>query len=170
MGNIFIKYIKFLIILSIIYLVAIPYIFAKMLPAICENLSFTTKYEISIQNPKLRTNIIPIISLMADNISVKQKETGDSIQMENAYIRFRMLPILSGKLHINKIAASNMVISTYLQETPELDKNFVETIKRKRINLDYIKIKNFNASIFTKEIPQPIVYRGKDFLYKKNNR
>ena len=163
------KYIISFLIFYAIWLGGIPYLFNRILPVICDNLSYNSNYTVTVSNPNLRLNIIPVISFQADNLSIESKSDKNNLAIEQPNMKIRLLPLISGKLHINNISAKNLDVNFTTRETFSLDKNFINNIKKSGIYCDSVKIDNFNINIIQKNKNIPIKYYGKNILFKKNN-
>lgn len=148
----------------------LPLVFSKAVPVVCENLSYNSNYEIKTEEPRLRLNLLPTAKISANHIEITDKKTKDNIVLETPAIRTRLLPLLSGRVHINKIEASNIGIDSYLDNKPELDKDFFSKLSNAKVKCDSVKIDKFKLSITQKGVKTPILYSGKDVFYKKNNR
>lgn len=166
------NYHKYILVLGIlaVWLLGIPFLFTKAVPVICENLSYNTSYNISIEKPQLYLNIIPNATIKAKNISITSKTTNDKIKIENFKLKLRILPLLSGRIHINNIEASNIDIKTILNKNAELDKNFISNLNKTKVRCNGTKIDNFLLSINQTESKQTAVYSGKDIFFKTNGK
>ena len=164
------KYIIFLIGFYVFWLGIFPQIAVRSVLVICQNLSHNTKYKIEVVNPKIRTDILPVMRVYADRISVASKKDVFSANIENFKIKFRLLPLLSGNLHVNSLRMSSVELSADLKQEVELDKDFFNRLDKTRIIFDSASIGNFNVLLRQKDAKRPIVYSGKDFLYKMKNR
>ena len=166
------NYHKYILILGIlaVWLLGIPFIFSKAVPVICENLSFNTSYNISIEKPQLYLNIIPNATIKAKNINITSKTTNDKIKIENFKLKLRILPLLSGRFHINNIEADNININTILNKKAELDKNFISNLSNTKISCNEINIKKLFLNILQADTTQTAVYSGESIFYKNSGR
>ena len=79
-------YNKYIVILSgfyAIWLLGIPYIFAKTVPSVCKNISYNSNFELQVDNPQLRLNILPTAKFKANKIKFKQKNTNNFTEIES---------------------------------------------------------------------------------------
>lgn len=164
------KYIIFLIGFYIFWLGIFPQLAVRSVLVVCQNLSHNSSYKIEIVNPKIRTDILPVMRIYADKISVVSKKDVFSANIENFKIKFRLLPLLSGKLHVNTLRMKSAILSADLKQEVELDKDFFNRLDKTKIIFDSVSVGDFNALLREKDARKPILYSGKNFLYKKKNR
>ena len=170
MRKIFNKYIIILVCFYAIWLLGIPYIFTKTLPFVCQKVSEKADYEIVITSPELKLSVLPIAVLKAEELKVKDKTSNDFTLIHNPYAKIRLLPLLSGRVHINKIQADDIIINALLKKDMELDKNFFKNLKKVKVKCDEIKLNRFMITLWQKNIKTPVIYTGKDIFYKRNGR
>ena len=174
MRNFLNKYINkyTIIILSfyIFWLFIIPFIFAEILPVICENISYNSGYKIEIINPHLKQSFLPSAKIQADKIHIQEKDSNDFVTVEKFDMQFRLLPLLSGKLHINEISAEDITLNTSLKEKVVLDKDFFKDLQNTGIKCDKIRLNNFKTAIYQQGIQMPVLYSGDNVFYQKNGR
>ena len=154
----------------IFWVLGVPAIFSRVLPVVCENLTYNSDYNIEVKKPRLILTPLPLAVIKADELCIKQKNQEDAAKIKNPKIKIRLLPLLSGKVHINKISAKEIYLSTKIAEEPVLDKDFVKNIYKSKIQLDGVKVENFKIEFFQKEVNSPVVYSGKNVHYRKNGR
>lgn len=166
------NYHKYILVLGIlaVWLLGIPFLFTKAVPVICENLSYNTSYNILIEKPQLYLNIIPNATIKAKSIRISSKNTDDKVEIEDLKLKIRILPLLSGRVHINNIEASNIDIKTILNKNAELDKNFISNLSKTKVKCNGTKINNFLLSINQTKPKQTAVYSGKDIFFKTNGK
>ena len=168
MKKFFNKYIVIILSFYAFWILGFPFIFAKTLPFLCKNFNKHAKYKIELLNPKLRLNIIPNAVITADKLEIKGAD--DYISIIEPDLKIRILPLLSGRVHINKISASDAVINSLLKKDLELDKNFFADLDKNKIRCDAVKIDKFAISLKQKDIEKPIMYTGKDIYFQRNGR
>lgn len=166
----FVKYIIIILSFYAIYLGGLPFVFSKVLPVLCENISVNSNYDVSVENPRLILNILPKARVKADSIEITEKYSNDLIKIDSPQVIFRLLPLLSGRLHVKKISASNVELSLTIQDKIELDKDFFNKLNKSKVKCDSAFIQNFNAVLLHKNESSPITYSLKDVVYEKNNR
>ena len=154
----------------IFWLGVLPVIISKSVTALCKNFSHNSDYNIEIVNPKTRLSLLPVATFKAEKLSVKDKNNAFSSDIENFKLKLRLLPLLSGRLHINSLNMDSVKLSANIQNDMELDKDFFEKLEKTRIKCDSIGIKDFEGSLYQKDVKAPILYQGKDFKYKHKNR
>ena len=107
MKQIFNKYIILILGIYAFWIGGVPAIFTKALPVVCENISINSNYNVEILNPKLRLSVLPKAQFNALKINVEDKTTQNISTIDNFKIDLRLLPLLSGRVHINSISADN---------------------------------------------------------------
>ncbi len=162
------KYIFIIIGILVFWLGIIPLLFAKALPVICENITYNSEYNIELQKPRLILNIIPTATVKADSIKITKKNSKDFFFADNPKISLRLLPLLSGIMHINKISSSNIEMCLNIPENTKLDKNFLDNLENTKVKLDAAGIEKF--VILLNENNVPIKYEGNSIRYRKNSR
>lgn len=164
------KYIIIIITFYIFYLGVLPLVFSGAVKGLCKNITAKSNYTLNVENPAFRFSILPVASFKANNIILKQKNSIDKIQIKDFKITIRLLPLLTGKLHVNHTEAAYLNITSLIKENVELDKDFFSRLETSRIKLDSATVNDFEILIFQKDIQKPISYSGTDFVYKKKNR
>ena len=165
-------YRNIIIIFSILafWLGVIPLVFSRAIPIVCENLSYNTEYNILVEKPVLYMNIVPIMTIKANKVRIESKDKQEEYLVDNLKIKLRILPLLSGHVHINSIQASNIVVNSTLENKFELDKSFAEKIKNTKIICDCIDFRNIKLNINNKEVEQNIICVAEKIFYKKNGK
>ena len=146
------------------WLFIMPNIVSEAIVIACKSFSRNSNYEISISKPNIRFSIIPICSIKLDSISFKTKSAFSKIDAKNLQISFRLLPLLSGQFHVNKLGIENIFLSTNIKDEIELKKDFFEKFENRRFRLDKINIGEFKAEFYQNDIKTPIIYEGKEFI------
>jgi len=162
------RYIFLIIGILVFWLGIIPLLFSKALPVICENITYNSEYNIDVQKPRLVLNIIPTATIKADSIKITKKNSKDFLFADEPKLKIRLLPLLSGMIHINKLSASNIELYSTLPENPKLDKSFFQNLENARFRFDAAGIQKFNIMIC--EGNTPITYKGKNIRFRKNSR
>ena len=164
------KYIIILIIFYIVWLLGIPFLFRKAIPVVCENVSHNSPYSIVVERPRLQLSILPTAKIYASRVEIKEKNGKDSTIISKPVVKIRLLPLISGHLHINRILADNVEIKSYPDKEIELSKDYFEKLSYSKVKCDRVKIDSFYAEIHRKNKPVPIIYKGKDVYFRKNYR
>lgn len=170
MKQIFNKYIIVILIFYAFWILGLPFIFARILPEVCENISHNTDYELKIEKPVLILTPLPTAIVKAKNIELKSKVTEDATEIENFEISFRLLPFLSKRVHINKIAASKIEIDSVLKKELQLDRNFFSKLNKTKIKCNEVIIKQLAVKIKQQNVDEPVIYSAREIHYKKNSR
>ena len=165
-----IKYIRAILIFYIFWLFLFPFFLTKAIPLICENISYNSAFIVQIKNPKIRFNIIPTAIIKAEEVNIRSKTNSQNITIKNPYMNLRILPLLSGHVHFNKIYALDLDANTKLKKQISLDKDFLSKISSAKFNCKEFRLENFNVAVFQPNVSQPAVFSGKDIYFKKNNR
>jgi len=164
---------KYLIIIAsfyIFWLGILPCIVSKTVIVVCKNLSQNSSYEISFNNFTARFSVIPTATFKLKDLKIRIKQTDSELILKDLNCNIRLLPIISGKFHINNILASDLDLVLNLDKKIELDKDFFRKLEKTKVHCDHASINNFSIKFYPKDIKTPMLYSGKIFDYKKNNR
>ncbi len=164
------KYIIIIITFYIFWLGVLPLCLSAGVKALCKNLTANSDYTITINKPAFKLSVIPILSFETPFVTIKQKSGKDRAVIKNFKIRIRLLPLLSGRLHINNAEAKSVYISSSLKDNVELDKHFFDRLKTTKLKLDSLKIDSFEILMYQKDIKKPISYSGTKFLYLRKKQ
>lgn len=164
------KLIISLIGIYIVWLFILPIIVTNVFTALCKNLSHNSQYTLSLETPRASFSILPTGTLNAKKIEIKAKNESFNLILNTPTLRLRLLPLLSGKIHINEFSVEKVDLVSNLVEDLELDKDFFENFDKFYLKVDSIKIGEFAASFYQKDIERPILYRGKGFVYERKNK
>ena len=154
----------------IFWLLVLPSIVSKTIEIVCRKVSYNSNYEIQIDNLKSKSSILPVGTITADDVIIKAKKKSLVFQIDGFKFRFRFLPLLSGRLHINNIELGKIYLSTNIDDKFELDKDFFEKFKHRFFRVDSVKIQEFNAEFYQNDIKEPIIYKGRNFDFQRKNR
>lgn len=170
MKLVFNKYIIIILSFYAFWILGLPFIFTELLPKVCENISLNSDFTIEVDKPQLFLTPLPKASFKAKNIKVKSKKTEDFTSIENFETSIRLLPLLSGKVHINKIQASEIKINSVLKKELELDKNFFKNLNKTKIKLNELNVEEFAVNIHQPGLSEPVIYTARNIYFKKNAR
>ena len=170
MKLVFNKYIIIILSFYAFWILGLPFIFTELLPKVCENISLNSDFTIEMDKPQLYLTPLPKASFKAKNIKVKSKKTEDFTSIENFETSIRLLPLLSGKVHINKIQASEIKINSVLKKELELDKNFFKNLNKTKIKLNELNVEEFAVNIHQPGLSEPVIYTARNIYFKKNAR
>lgn len=148
----------------------LPLVITNTAKVLCKNYSHNSNYEITLDNPRTILTPLPVCKFSANKISVKSKTDNTKADIENFKIKIRLLPLLSGKLHVNSIAAENFEFQTSLKDNMELDKDFVKKLETAKTTFNSIRINKFRTELSQKDIKTPIIYSGENLLFQKKNK
>ena len=164
------KYIIIVLGIYVLWLVVIPLLFSRIIPVICENITYNYSYNIFVDKPRLYMNVIPTSIIKADGISISSKNSPDSVYLKDFKLRIRLLPLLSGKVHIDLIQASEININSVIEKNKELDKEFISKLLSTKVVCDSIKIDKFTAKLSMPKLNELAIYEGNNIYYAKNGR
>lgn len=152
----------------VLWLLILPFTVSKMVNFVCTKSSINSEYNVSIEKLRLKLSILPIARISAEEILIKNKSENSSLKITNPKLKIRILPLLTGKVHINKFNANNIEFNTLLAK----DFDFNKKIKTNNIKLtcDSININKYKVILLKENIKEPIVYEGNSFVFKKKNR
>ena len=148
----------------------LPLVITNTAKVLCKNYSHNSNYEITLDNPRTILTPLPVCKFSANKISVKSKTDNTKADIENFKIKIRLLPLLSGKLHVNSIAAENFEFQTSLKDNMELDKDFFKKLETAKTTFNSIRINKFRTELSQKDIKTPIIYSGENLLFQKKNK
>ena len=115
------KYIITIIGFYIFWMGILPFVITNTAKVLCKNYSHNSDYEIVLEKPRTVLTPLPVGKFRADRIAVNSKKDNTKVEIDNFKIKIRLLPLLSGRLHINSISADNFEFQTSLKENMELD-------------------------------------------------
>ncbi len=164
------KYIITIIGFYIFWMGILPLVITNTAKVLCKNYSHNSNYEITLDNPRTILTPLPVCKFSANKISVKSKTDNTKADIENFKIKIRLLPLLSGKLHVNSIAAENFEFQTSLKDNMELDKDFFKKLETAKTTFNSIRINKFRTELSQKDIKTPIIYSGENLLFQKKNK
>ncbi len=166
MKQIFNKYIVTILIFYIFWILILPLIFAGILPEVCKKISQNTNYIVEIKQPRLILTPLPTALFKTKNIEVKSKTSEDFIKIENFETSLRLLPLLSGRININKVSADSVEINSVLNKKLQLDKKFFANLNKTKIRCKEINVKQITINIKQPDVKEPVIYLAHDLYYK----
>ncbi len=164
------KFIISLIGIYIFWLCVLPLAITNAVVLLCQNLSHNTGFQVELKNPHTRFSILPTCVFYAEKVLLKTKNNSLEFNLDGFRINLRILPLLTGKIHINSLFGEKVDLSAILADELELDKNFFNKLNNTYLKIDSIKLDKFEAKIFQKEVKTPIIYNGEGFNYQRKNR
>lgn len=154
----------------ILYLGVLPLVLSKTAEILCNNFSNNSDYEIKLSNPKVKFSVLPTIRFSADEISINSKTNNLKSDIKNFDIKLRILPLISRRVHVNSIKATNVEFLSALEENAHLDKDFFAKLENAKIVCDSVKINRYNVALYQKDIKEPIIHEGRNLIFQKRNR
>lgn len=170
MKRILYKYILVTIFVLIFWLGVLPFIFSKAVPVVCENLTYNTEYNVKVKNVRIQTSIIPIALIKADEINVSSKKDSNNIKIDNLKLKIRILPLLSGKIHINELNFLSIQGNIEQKNDIIINKDLVSDIQNSKFICDSVSVQNADIIINNIQSNQKIKYSAKRIFYKLNRR
>ena len=164
------KYIIIVVSILIVWLGGVPLFLSAFIPILFENLSHNSEYVIKIEKPVVYTNILPFIRIKTDSVYISSKETKDNISIQGLNIKVRLLPLLSGRFHINDIYMKSVLADSILNNNSVLDKNFSKKIKNANVKCDKLKIDTFTVNLREPNLKIGVNYFGKNLNFIKKDR
>ena len=150
------KYIVILLSFYAVWILGVPYIFSKTLPQVCENITYNSDYEIDVKKPQLYLNVIPTAKFKAQEINVRLKNTDDYTKIDNFSVSIRLLPLLTGRLHVNDVFADKIVANSVLKKELQLDKDFFKNIRKLKVRCNKIQVNNVAVTIRQPNLANPV--------------
>lgn len=154
----------------IFWLCLLPILVSNAVELLCKNFSHNSQYEIQVNKPQVKFSIFPVGAVSAKEIIFKPKNDSFEAKVEDFKLSVRLLPLFSGKFHINNLSVNKIAVSATLADDLVLDKEFFNVLNTAPIKIDSIKIGKFEALLYQKGFEKPIEYKGKDFNYQRKNR
>lgn len=115
-------------------------------------------------------NFIPTSVIKADRITVSSKDGDDKFDIKDFKLKIRLLPLLSGKVHIDLIKASDVDINSVIEKNRYLEKDFIEKLLNTRIVCDSLKVEKISAKLKEPKVNELAIYEANNLLYAKNGR
>ncbi|MCQ2740088.1 MAG: AsmA-like C-terminal region-containing protein [bacterium] len=170
MSKFFNKYLFIIGGILVVWLAVLPAIVPTVLVTLCKNLSVNTDYKIELQNPKFHTYILPYVKLSADKLAVQSKKEQFHFGVTKFDIKVRILPLLSGKVHISKVKIASLNLMSNLKDFNTLDKDFFIDVSKSGIICDLVKVSSYSMNFISPTVTSSVKYDGKDFLFENKNR
>lgn len=170
MKNIFNKYIIIVLSFYAFWVLGIPLVFSHLIPKVCENVSQNSDFMIEIKKPQIFLSPLPVAKFTAESISVKNKQEDDYTNINNFETSVRILPLLSGSIHLNTIKADEIYANSVLKKELELDKDFFSDFHKAKIKCDEISVKKLTVNINEKNVAEPVNYFAENIYFKNSAR
>ena len=165
MINKYLKYIYIILIFYLVWLVLIPLGFNMFSDEILNTVQTITNTKIEANHLRLYTNIIPHLKIKAKEIKILNNDNSTALMLENPKLNLRILPLLSGKVHINSFETTCISANLIIKDKLYIGDYPIE-IKDSNINafLDRIKLKKIKLNIIENNETKTI--SGTNFYYK----
>ena len=164
------KYTVIIFSVIIFWLCIIPLMFSWIVPVICENLSYNSPYDVRIETPRLRLSITPVALFNAGSVLIKEKNGDNCLQVQDLKLRIRILPLLSGRVHIDNIHAENIGAEAFLDENIKPDKHILNFVKKTKIICDSVEINKLHVDLLQKGNSHHATCIAENILYINNGR
>ncbi|MCR5266592.1 MAG: DUF3971 domain-containing protein [Cyanobacteria bacterium RUI128] len=138
-----------------------------------------------IINPRMTTYVVPNITIKANSIKLLNKDGTPDLELNKPYLKIRILPLISGRIHINKFSAKNIGVNLTVKDKIYLGSFPLEFSQGNlKTKVNKVKIDNFalnvddNSEIYKvtakdlyfKNKRKAFVLKGKSELIAKNNK
>ncbi len=170
MGKFFNKYIITILGFFVFWIGLLPIFISKALPVVCENLTYNTEYNFTLENPRVVLSVLPTARIKADSFKVTKKKSKDKLEIDGLNVKLRLLPLISGRVHINEIVVSDFIMEAKLGKNPTLDKNFLSDISKTKVSVDSFKIDRLFVGLSEAGSKKLAVYKANGIKYRKNSR
>ena len=141
----YLKYIYILIFFYLIWLIIIPLTFRISINPILNCIQHKTGLKIKLDNPRLRTNIIPNILVKANSVIIYDNNNTTILNLNNSKLNFRLLPLITGKIHINNFQSDSIFVKFYLKDKLYFANLPINSKANSiKFQLNKLKINNFN--------------------------
>ena len=170
MFNKYEKYIYSVIIFYCLWLVVIPLGFRFLAEPALNMVKSYTPINLVVEKPRLYTSIIPNAKLKAKSIKLLNKDNSVALELTRPKLNIRLLPLLSGRVHINSFESKKIVVNSQLRDKLYLGDYPIE-LKNQDIKAKIRRIKIVNLNVSVEEISphNKYIIKGND-LYFKNTR
>lgn len=125
---------------------------------------------IVVEKPRLYTSVLPNIKLAADDVKLLNEDTSAALEIKYPKINLRVLPLLSGRIHINSLECVNIFANTLLDDKLYIGKYPID-IKQNDVKLKIKRIKINGFNIVINEVsPKNLYELSGENIYFKNAR
>ena len=151
------KYIIGVLGFYIFWIGIMPHAITGIVNVVCKNINHNTRYTINVENFKTRLSVLPTISFKADKIVFGFDDKSFETKLDDFNLQCRILPLLSGRFHINYIVIGNVELNKTLEKNLSLDKDFFNKLEKAKYCIDKVEVSKFNSNFYKKEINKPII-------------
>ena len=164
------KYVALAIIILVFWMGIFPLILSNTVTLLCKNFSSNSRYEISVSNPKFQLYPLPVIKFSADTVNIKNRNTSDELNVNKFKTKLRLLPLLSGRVHLNKLQAQSLYIKKGFKKNLTLNEDILNQLKNTRFRFDSVYLKNYDCTFTSEGTDNSVKYNGKDLKFVNKNR
>lgn len=170
MGKLLNKYLIILLTFIILWVGVLPFVFSKSASFLCERYAKKNNAIVELLEPKVILSLIPVADFTAKKVFLKIEDEEKIFEIQNLKFRLRLLPLISKKVHLNFLVADTILFDTSVGQKIELNANLMEKCKNLGFICDDFDIKNFRILIRQTGIGLPVIYEGKNLIYKLKSR
>ena len=159
-----IKYITLLLIFYAVWIIVIPFLIKVNIPTVQAILSKNYGISVSIEQPEIKLGVIPKINILCKKLDI----TNDNliINFENFDLELRIIPLISGRVHINHFYADDFIADITVKESALF--NDIGSNNKIKIKSDRLNIKKYSIIIKDNEHSINSKIIGNDFIYEQN--
>ena len=143
MGKLLSKYIILVLSLVVFFTLALPIVFEKTIESVCNKALSKSNYSIKIEAPKLNVYLIPKAKFLAKRVCIKKADDITKYEFNNISFDLRLLPLLSRKIHFNKIEIEDFVFDIKLAKKIQFNTEFFNEIEKFGVICDNADIKKY---------------------------
>ena len=99
------KYIYSVLIFYFVWLVVFPLSISLVIKPISSAIFQKIGYNIKAEKIKIRTSVLPDITLTTEEIALLNKDNSKAFESKNVKLKLKILPLIIGKLHIKRFSA-----------------------------------------------------------------
>jgi len=169
MGKNYLKYIYSIIIFYIFWLLVLPAAFRLLVPVGLAALEKQTGMHLMVINPELHTSIVPNIRLGADRIVLFDKNNAESLTLVSPTLTARLLPLFSGRVHINSFESKYIFADTKYKDKFYLG-DYPICVENQNIKLKADRVKINHAEIKFSENNKDYLLKAEKFYFKTNKK
>ena len=162
------KFLTLIISFYVLWIGVLPFAFTKTADFACKKISQKSDFKIELIEPKIRLSIVPTANIFAKSFTITSSKL--KIDIKNGQVKIRILPLLSGKFHLNSLTMDELYLETNIKEDFELNTNFTNKLQNIGIVYDFLDINKFKIVMYQNQVKLPIIYEGENLIYRLKNR
>ena len=169
MFNKYKKYIYGILGFYLLWLIFVPLGFKFLAKPLLCTINSYTPFNLEVTKPRLVTSIIPNIKLKAEDIKLLNKDSSTALELSNPKLSIRLLPLISGKIHINSFESKAIYTNLNIKDKIYLGDYLIES-NNQDINAKLNRIKVNKINIDITEFAQKKNYKinGSNFYFKNS--